>query len=61
MSSCSLFCLQGLAKRETCFTSKRPPNEIMSKIEEAAKPMGFNVNKRNYKVLIRYTYVLVFV
>ncbi|KAF9624593.1 hypothetical protein IFM89_012015, partial [Coptis chinensis] len=25
-------------------------NEIMSKIEEAAKPLGFNVHKNNYKV-----------
>lgn len=37
-------------KRETRFTSQRPPNEIMSKIEEAAKPLGFNVRKGNYKV-----------
>ncbi|XP_057778562.1 CBL-interacting serine/threonine-protein kinase 9 [Salvia miltiorrhiza] len=43
----------GLVKRETCFTSKRPANEIMSKIEEAAKPMGFNVNKRNYKMKLQ--------
>ncbi|XP_042026911.1 CBL-interacting serine/threonine-protein kinase 9-like [Salvia splendens] len=43
----------GLVKRETCFTSKRPANEIMSKIEEAAKPMGFNVNKRNYKMKLK--------
>lgn len=42
--------LQGLVKRETRFTSQRPPNEIMSKIEEAAKPLGFNVRKGNYKV-----------
>ncbi|KAH9731291.1 CBL-interacting serine/threonine-protein kinase 9 [Citrus sinensis] len=40
----------GLVKRETRFTSQRPPNEIMSKIEEAAKPLGFNVRKGNYKV-----------
>nr|UFP37829.1 CIPK14 [Lonicera japonica] len=39
----------GLVKRETRFTSKCPPNEIMSKLEEAAKPLGFNVHKRNYK------------
>lgn len=26
----------------------------MSKIEEAAKPMGFNVHKRNYKVLMQF-------
>jgi hypothetical protein len=37
-------------KRETRFTSQCPANEIMSKIEETAKPLGFNVHKRNYKV-----------
>uniref|UniRef100_A0A7N0UY64 non-specific serine/threonine protein kinase n=1 Tax=Kalanchoe fedtschenkoi TaxID=63787 RepID=A0A7N0UY64_KALFE len=43
----------GLVKRETRFTSKRPPNEIMSKIEEAAKPLGFNISKRNYKMKLQ--------
>lgn len=38
-------------KRETRFTSQRPANEIMSKIEETAKPLGFNVHKKNYKVM----------
>ncbi|XP_029128719.1 CBL-interacting serine/threonine-protein kinase 9 isoform X3 [Cajanus cajan] len=41
---------QGIVKKETHFTSQCPANEIMSKIEEAAKPLGFNVHKRNYKV-----------
>ncbi|KAI3891888.1 hypothetical protein MKX03_026296, partial [Papaver bracteatum] len=40
----------GLVKRETCFTSQCPANEIMSTIEEAAKPLGFNVHKHNYKL-----------
>lgn len=39
-------------KRETRFASRTPANEIMSKIEDAAKPLGFNVDKRNYKVII---------
>ncbi|KAG6725698.1 hypothetical protein I3842_02G044900 [Carya illinoinensis] len=43
----------GLVKRETCFTSQHPANEIMSKIEEAAKPLGFNVHKRNYKMKLQ--------
>ncbi|KAH6756607.1 hypothetical protein C2S51_038906 [Perilla frutescens var. frutescens] len=43
----------GIVKRETCFTSKCPANEIMSKIEAAARPMGFNVNKRNYKMKLQ--------
>ncbi|XP_072962191.1 CBL-interacting protein kinase 9-like isoform X1 [Typha angustifolia] len=43
----------GLVKRETCFTSQFPPNEIMSKIEEAAKPLGFNVRKHNYKMKLQ--------
>ncbi|CAA0808857.1 CBL-interacting serine/threonine-protein kinase 9 [Striga hermonthica] len=43
----------GPVKKETSFTSKCPANEIMSKIEEAAKPMGFNVHKRNYKMKLQ--------
>ncbi|RWR88905.1 CBL-interacting serine/threonine-protein kinase 9 [Cinnamomum micranthum f. kanehirae] len=43
----------GLVKRETRFTSQRPANEIMSKIEEAAKPLGFNVRKQNYKMKLQ--------
>ncbi|KAE8722098.1 CBL-interacting serine/threonine-protein kinase 9 [Hibiscus syriacus] len=42
-----------LAKRETSFASQCPPNEIISKIEEAAKPLGFNVDKRNYKMKLK--------
>uniref|UniRef100_A0A0D9XWL5 non-specific serine/threonine protein kinase n=1 Tax=Leersia perrieri TaxID=77586 RepID=A0A0D9XWL5_9ORYZ len=37
-------------KRETRFTSKCPPKEIVRKIEEAAKPLGFDVQKKNYKL-----------
>ncbi|KAI4355295.1 hypothetical protein L6164_004084 [Bauhinia variegata] len=44
---------QGIVKRETRFTSQRPANEIMSKIEEAAKPLGFNVHKRDYKMKLQ--------
>ncbi|EYU33398.1 hypothetical protein MIMGU_mgv1a005956mg [Erythranthe guttata] len=40
----------GLVKRETRFTSKSTANEIISKIEEAAGPMGFDVKKNNYKM-----------
>ncbi|KAK4488145.1 hypothetical protein RD792_003887 [Penstemon davidsonii] len=40
----------GLVKRETRFTSKCPANEIITKIEEAAMPMGFDVKKNNYKM-----------
>ncbi|XP_038974633.1 CBL-interacting protein kinase 9 isoform X2 [Phoenix dactylifera] len=43
----------GLVKRETRFTSQCPPNEIMAKIEEAAKPLGFNVSKQNYKMKLK--------
>ncbi|XP_010275075.1 PREDICTED: CBL-interacting serine/threonine-protein kinase 23-like isoform X5 [Nelumbo nucifera] len=39
----------GLVKRKTRFTSKCPANEIISKIEEAATPLGFDVKKNNYK------------
>lgn len=47
----SLICclIQGF-KRETRFTSKCPANEIINKIEQAAKPLGFDIQKKNYKV-----------
>lgn len=37
-------------KRETRFTSKSSPKEIVRKIEEAAKPLGFDIQKKNYKL-----------
>ncbi|KAK8582153.1 hypothetical protein V6N12_072346 [Hibiscus sabdariffa] len=37
-------------KKETRFTSKCPANEIIHKIEEAARPLGFDVHKKNYKM-----------
>ncbi|XP_054781140.1 CBL-interacting serine/threonine-protein kinase 9 [Prosopis cineraria] len=43
----------GIVKRETRFTSQRPAHEIISKIEEAAKPLGFNVHRRNYKMKLQ--------
>ncbi|OIS95712.1 cbl-interacting serinethreonine-protein kinase 9, partial [Nicotiana attenuata] len=43
----------GLIKRETQFTSRCPANEIISKIEETAKPLGFNVQKKNYKMKLQ--------
>ncbi|KAH7276839.1 hypothetical protein KP509_39G024200 [Ceratopteris richardii] len=44
---------KGLAKRETRFTSKHPAKEIISKIEETAKPLGFNIEKKNYKMKLQ--------
>ncbi|KAL8201798.1 hypothetical protein R6Q57_010945 [Mikania cordata] len=46
----NLFEMEQAFKRETRFTSKCPANEIISKIEEAAKPLGFDVQKKNYKL-----------
>lgn len=43
----------GLVKRETRFTSKSPANEIISKIEEAAMPLGFDVKKNNFKMKLQ--------
>ncbi|CAL5412531.1 unnamed protein product [Camellia sinensis] len=40
----------GVVKRETRFTSKCPANEIISKFEEAAASLGFDVRKKNCKV-----------
>lgn len=43
----------GLVKRETRFTSKCSANEIISKIEEAAGPLGFDVKKNNFKMKLK--------
>ncbi|CAN8310928.1 unnamed protein product [Cochlearia groenlandica] len=42
-----------LVKKETRFTSQRPASEIMSKMEETAKPLGFNVRKDKYKIKMK--------
>ncbi|MBA0805255.1 hypothetical protein Gohar_004784, partial [Gossypium harknessii] len=50
------FCLDNLFEkqmRQTSFASQCPHNEIISKIEDAAKPLGFNVDKRNYKMRLK--------
>ncbi|KAL8528387.1 hypothetical protein ACS0TY_005989 [Phlomoides rotata] len=39
-------------KKETKFTSKCTANEIIKKIEQAAKPLGFDVHKKNYKEML---------
>ncbi|KAL8487378.1 hypothetical protein ACS0TY_023891 [Phlomoides rotata] len=39
-------------KKETKFTSKCTANEIIKKIEHAAKPLGFDVHKKNYKEML---------
>ncbi|KAM7500545.1 hypothetical protein LguiA_024959 [Lonicera macranthoides] len=43
----------GLVKRETRFTSQHPANEIISKIEEAALPLGFDVKRNNFKMKLQ--------
>ncbi|XP_020600309.1 CBL-interacting protein kinase 23-like [Phalaenopsis equestris] len=43
----------GIVKKETRFASKAPAAEILSKIEEAAKPLGFNIEKRKYKLKLQ--------
>ncbi|KAK8446910.1 hypothetical protein SEVIR_9G561900v4 [Setaria viridis] len=45
--------MMGMAKRETSFTSQCTAQEIMSKIEEACGPLGFNVRKQNYKMKLK--------
>ncbi|GER40714.1 CBL-interacting protein kinase [Striga asiatica] len=49
----NLFDMEQGFKRETRFTSKSPASEIISKIEEAAKPLGFDVHKKNYKMRLQ--------
>jgi 5'-AMP-activated protein kinase catalytic alpha subunit len=39
--------------KETRFTSTKPAKEIITSIEEAAKPLGFNVQKRDYKMKLQ--------
>ncbi|KAJ7968990.1 Non-specific serine/threonine protein kinase [Quillaja saponaria] len=43
----------GLVKRETRFASKCSANEIISKIEEAATPLGFDVKKNKFKLKLQ--------
>lgn len=40
-------------KHETHFTSKHPAPEIISKMEETAKPLGFSVEKHDYKMKLQ--------
>ncbi|KAF6153721.1 hypothetical protein GIB67_000954 [Kingdonia uniflora] len=50
----NLFVMQAsIVKRETRFTSQHSANEIVLKIEEAAKPLGFKVQKQNYKMKLQ--------
>jgi len=37
-------------KREKRFTSQCPPEEIITRLEAAAKPLGFDIQKKNYKM-----------
>eukprot|EP00250_Pteridium_aquilinum_P007776 c17431_g2_i1 orf=224-1171(+) len=48
-----LFEMKEELKRETRFTSKHPAPEIISKMEETAKPLGFSVQKRDYKMKLQ--------
>lgn len=49
----SLFEKEKEVRLETRFASKCPASEIILKMEEAAKPLGFNVQKRDYKMKLR--------
>jgi uncharacterized protein Veg len=45
--------LQDPRKGETRFTSTKPANEIIASIEEVAKPLGFDVQTRDFKMKMR--------
>ncbi|PWZ05903.1 CBL-interacting protein kinase 9 [Zea mays] len=45
--------MMGMVKRETSFTSQCTAQEIMTKIEDACGPLGFNVRKQNYKMKLK--------
>ncbi|XP_020583533.1 CBL-interacting protein kinase 33-like isoform X6 [Phalaenopsis equestris] len=49
----SLFTIEQALKRETRFTSTCSANEIVRKIEDAAKPLGYDIHKKNYKMMLR--------
>ncbi|KAH0465956.1 hypothetical protein IEQ34_006059 [Dendrobium chrysotoxum] len=49
----SLFNIEQEFKRETRFTSTCSANEIIRKIEEATKPLGYDIHKKNYKMMLR--------
>eukprot|EP01018_Ginkgo_biloba_P023345 Gb_33333 [translate_table: standard] len=40
-------------KQEARFTSKYPATEIITKMEESAKPLGFNVKRQDYKMKLQ--------
>jgi hypothetical protein len=40
-------------KGDTRFTSTKPANEIIASIEEVAKPLGFDVQTRDFKMKMR--------
>jgi hypothetical protein len=44
---------QDVEKGETRFTSKKSAKEIVNTIEEAAKPLGFNVQIQNHKLKLQ--------
>ncbi|XP_058743123.1 CBL-interacting serine/threonine-protein kinase 3-like [Vicia villosa] len=46
----NLFDIEQGFKRETRFTSTSSADVIINKIEEAAKPLGFDVQKKNFKI-----------
>lgn len=48
-----LFSKKEEPKQESRFTSKHPAPEIVSKMEETAKPLGFDVQKQDYKMKFR--------
>ncbi|KAG0447144.1 hypothetical protein HPP92_028455 [Vanilla planifolia] len=48
----NLFDVEQDFKRETRFTSKCSATEIIRKIEEAAKPLGYDIQKKNYKMML---------
>lgn len=50
MDTADVYLQEPASGKETRFTSTKPAKEIISSIEQAAKPLGFNVLKRDYKM-----------
>lgn len=49
----SLFSIEQEINRETRFASTCSAKEIITKIEEAAKPLGYDIHKKNYKMMLQ--------
>ncbi|KAK8956884.1 CBL-interacting protein kinase 32 [Platanthera zijinensis] len=48
-----LFAIEQEFKRESRFASTCSANEIITKIEETAKPLGYDIHRKNFKMMLQ--------